>query len=463
MTSPQVSGSILSPCRATRAESIDGLFWITAIFVAVAFFAAEHNLFITRPLGSVLDESGVLERGGPADFENAQLRFGFLGFGALGCALLLSPARRPLRRPGALVWLMAAYGTISVGSIIWSDSPQSTAQQLLPLVCFGAGVLGLARQFTVRELTKLVFVVMALYVVIGVTAEVVLGTFNPQSGIYRFAGTLPSDMQGIHCALLALSALALLRHTRRNLPLHLGFIALGVLFLLLTRSPTSCCAFLAAVMVELFLQHRSDRKWLNWAWAPGLALALMAADTIVNRTGGEVAERISVMGRGSETQTLAGEVALWTDQVKYLAENPLLGHGYGADWISRRATDISLRQGGLNTRMHSGVVEVLSNVGIVGAAVCFLVAILGLCQAWRRYQWTEEEGYRFLVAQIVLGLVNSLVNAQYAVPSLCAAACAASLASLAMTPKEAGEATSSPVSQQPATSTRLVRLEAGLS
>lgn len=355
--------------RMTRpaGELTFGLFWPTAVILIATFFTIQHDsLSGPQSVAEPPAMSAAKALHSPATF-SIRTRFAFIGFSALGTALMLIPARRPLQKPSILLSLMAASAFLWGISLPWYESPVVSANRSLPWACFAFGLVGLARQFTVRELAKLTVVVTVAFLAIGVSAEILLGTFNPQRIGYQFAGMLTPDAQGIHCSLLVLSALAVLGHTSRNLPLHLGFIAIGVLFLFLAKSPITCWGFAIVVLMLSFLRPAKHFRGLNWFWFPGLAVAIVA--------------------------TL------------------LLG-----------------------TELQNGFTIAFEEVGPGGIVLCLLIAGAGARQAWLQFKRTGDHGYRFLIAQIVFGLVNCLANTQYTQPSLCVALCLASLTSLELTP-----------------------------
>jgi hypothetical protein len=88
----------------------------------------------------------------------------------------------------------------------------------------------------------------------------------------------------------------------------------------------------------------------------------------------------------------------------------------------------------LGTEARPGLAIALKHVGIGGVALYLIVAGLGSWQAWLQFKKTRDEGYRFLIAQIVLAVLSSLANSQYLQPSLCVGLCLAGLASLELTP-----------------------------
>src|SRR5690606_23459802 len=130
--------------------------------------------------------------------------------------------------------------------------PVLSGKRLLVLVMMLVGAAGLARQFTLDALMRVVAICTALHLALGVGTELWLGTFAPLRTGYRFAGTLHPNQQGINCALLALSAVYLGRvgRTRAGRLTASAALTLAMGFLLLTRSRTSLAA--AGIALLLF-------------------------------------------------------------------------------------------------------------------------------------------------------------------------------------------------------------------
>jgi hypothetical protein len=371
-------------------------FWSATFVTAAAFLVIEPGVFgQSANQFHELFQAGVLSR-----------NLAYLAFGLFGCRLWRHSSGTPAQGSSPILRMMIVYGALCFFSVAWTDSVETTFPKLMQLACFGAGVIGLARCFTVRDLAKLALVVMALNLTVAVIVEVATGRFHPELSNYRFAGMTHPHTQGIQCGLLALSALALLRHTRRNVPLHIGLIAVGLLFLLLTKSQISCAAFFAAVVVEVVMGSRSPRKWPIAAVGALLVVAIVLTDTVEGSLAvaatNPLIDSVSRFQRG----TLRNDVL-----------HTLVGFGYGGFWSINRA--------------HNGFMVLLVNVGILGSVPFIWMVISGLKQAWKRYRLTANEEYRFLVAQIVLGLVTSLAGVYYTEPSLYSAICAATLASMA--------------------------------
>lgn len=280
----------------------------------------------------------------------------------------LAESARPTH--AALLWV-ASLGAVIVFSVFEPGLQHARLDiRLLQASCIALGMLFLVTQFTLREFAHVMLVATTWNLVSSIIVEIAAGTFRPELDGYRFAGILTPETQGIECALLVLSALTLVRRSTRNLHLLIGLIAFGILFLLLTKSLTSCSAFLMALTVTIVLQQNSYLKWMV-----GFGAICLLVPSII------------------ETQELLQTT----------------------NWASLVGSES-------NGTSH-----------LLGTCVLLPMAMFALWHAHRQFHLTRDEGYQFLIAQIVMALVVSLTSSYYITPSLGGAMCAASIARLMLT------------------------------
>ena len=346
------------------------LLWSTSLIVAVAFSVIEPGLQQARTANPLAlrtnSEAGhSVHNAEESNLESKQLAF--LAFGLWGFGLLLYQSPQLILRFAVTLWLVAAIAAAAMVNLACTNTAFASIAQFVETAGIVIGVLGLARQFSLRELARLTLVVASWHLACSVISEFAAGAFRPEISSYRFAGTLSPDIQGIHCALLVLSALALMRRSTRNLHLLVGLIGLGMLFLILTKSPTSCSAFLMAIIVTAALEQSGYLKWIV-----GFAAICIFIPPVV-----EMSELL---------------------RIEKLASN--VGN------------------------------ESLLTWPVLGPCLLAPAALFALCGAQQRFQSTQDEGYRFLVAQIVIALMVTMTDTYYLTPSFGAFVCATSIARL---------------------------------
>src|SRR5262249_14024737 len=96
--------------------------------------------------------------------------------------------------------------------------------------------------------------------IVGVLAEMRLGTFRPWAADYRFAGTVHPNTQAAGLATFCIAAFCLVRgSTGRNLWIWTAF-AIGLLLLVLTKSRTTTAGIFLAIAVGPLLETRLRTK-----------------------------------------------------------------------------------------------------------------------------------------------------------------------------------------------------------
>ena len=123
--------------------------------------------------------------------------------------VLLAIGKRRLNLDGPLVTSMGLLLGLAAASFLWADDPGMCLRRLMVLGCAVIGAAGIARAFSLRQMSWLVVVTIGTLALLGVLAETALGTFRPWAGDYRFAGTVHPNAQGTSLAAMCFAALGL--------------------------------------------------------------------------------------------------------------------------------------------------------------------------------------------------------------------------------------------------------------
>ena len=235
--------------------------------------------------------------------------------------------------------LFSLYGVWCVLSLCWTGEASLTIGKLLVLLITTLVAVALAGRFSLREISILVFFSSALSNLIGLGAEIALGTFRPWDAMYRFSGLWHPNTHGLSLSLLVLSGLALWRSETRGKAWIAGITSLGFVLLLLTRSRTSVAStILIAAFTYLLLAQRKQR----WACLLGLAIAAgIAAFITANGVASLPFDSVLLGRQDTEASTLTNRIPLWKDCLPYIAQHPWTGYGYGGFWTPTRITTIT--------------------------------------------------------------------------------------------------------------------------
>jgi O-antigen ligase len=121
-------------------------------------------------------------------------------------------------------------------------------------------------------------------------------------------------------------------------------------------------------------------------------------------------------GYGEGTATLNGRIPLWTECLRYAGERLYTGHGFSSFWTPKRISEISNSQGWTLGSGHSIYIDILLDLGIVGAALLLLVLLTGVAVAWRRYNRTDDAGFAFCVGVLAFVLFEGIMESQFLMP-----------------------------------------------
>jgi O-antigen ligase len=446
--------------------------WLLAAAVASAFFVGEQNWQVSRWEDFALDTADM--EAGAA--EGSLLRqVGFSLVAAIGLVCLICRARYVPRVRDPLALLVLFTLAWCLASVSWSIEPLLTAKRLGVVACCFLGMLGLCRQLSLRELAWLALAVTAVYALAGLSVEMALGTFRPWSAEYRFAGTMHPNGQGVNCGLLCLAAASLAGRSARWNWLLLALAVMGGLLLALSRSRTAVIA-LAAALATLGLvtlaakrsgRHEGDCS-VSASRKPGdshgsrkpgrspaaalpmigavvfaLCAAALACSLVGYDVGGKFMDLVT-LGRDTETDDLNGRLPLWTELLDgYVSQRPLCGYGYNTFWNAANIDEMSsLFYWGIR-EAHSGYVEALLGIGLIGTAALAATVALALARSLRACLAGGRSGDRFVLAMLVFAVVNSVTESGFVLPDWPAIMVACGLVGLVFHPL-AGETEAPP-------------------
>lgn len=382
-------------------------FWLAAAVVGMAFFVTENDTSISLAdaFTQTADEMHAATSGG-----NILRRFAFFAVAGLGGMLLLQTGGRPWKINSLLATAIVAYVGWCGISIFWSIAPGLCLRRLVVLGCTSLGALGIARQFTMRELSQLALAVTGSIVCIGVLAEIRLGTFRPWSGEYRFSGSVHPNTQGMYLAVLVLSAWGLGRSANRGrwaCWLVLG-VAMGLL--VLTKSRTGLAALLVSMAAVLMLQTSFRFKALLGVFggcaggAALLALLLVGIDPLTDFRDA------ALLGRSEQTESFSGRTMIWPEVLYSISKHPLTGHGYESYWTADHVDGMFEAVGWAVREAHCGYLEVLLSTGIIGLGLVLLVTLLSLVSTSRSYLRQRDPTYGLPFGMLVFGLLDSTME-----------------------------------------------------
>jgi exopolysaccharide production protein ExoQ len=388
------------------------LFWLMVVFVGAVFFFVAHNFQVSQyeDFAPWSDSDGTMEAG-----SNVVKGLALSLIGLLGLYLLWRRDGQSFDLAGWLPLLIVGYLALSMASVLWSINPGMSCRRLAVLMFCVLGAAGFARQFRPRDVAIMALAISGAYLLVGICAEVALGTFRPWSSGYRFAGTVHPNTQGAHLAVFCFAAFCLARSATPRRAWLWTLLAVGLIFLLLTKSRTSCAA-LAVAMTVLWMVGTSSRARVLAIARAGLVICAAALAGTLFGIDDKIAEA-AMLGRHEESEALTGRVPIWTELLGYVRERPLVGYGYESFWTAKRIEAVSDEMQWPLREAHNAYVDAVLSVGLIGAAVFVAAMLLSLFRAAAAYRATGDAGFAFTLCILVACLVNACLESGMMSPS----------------------------------------------
>jgi exopolysaccharide production protein ExoQ len=408
---------------------------ITALVIGIGFFVAEHDLNVSRAISYTQDEEQmeVTAAGG-----NALRRAAFFGIATWGTGLLFSAHGRLKPEPLLAGGLAVLLGLAAI-SFLWSEDRGMCLRRLSSLACCVVGAAGIARALTLREIAWLAIFVFGGLAIVGILAEMRLGTFRPWTADYRFAGTVHPNTQAAGLATVCIAAFCLARgRTGRNACTWIAF-ALGLLLLVLTKSRTTTAGIFLAIAVGPLLETRVRTKiggalaalWLVCAavwllWICGFDLPGDFRDALL-------------LGRAEESDTLSGRAFIWPEVLYFAQQRLLFGYGYESFWTPAHIETISSNLGWGLREAHNAYLEALLSLGVVGLTTLLFVAVVAIALSIRGYRTMRDPMYFFPLGLTVFAMINAGCESGMVVVNLVSFVLGCCLFRLALFERQDGE------------------------
>jgi O-antigen ligase len=389
--------------------------WMLVAALTAAFFVIEHRNSQVSLLDSFTRSPEEMAAGAAEGDPGRQL--GVIAIGLLGVFLLSRREGRRWDLRGPLGWLMLGYLAWCIISIGWSIDPRLTSRHLCVLLLCSIGALGVARQVTVRETCMIALGVTTILVFNSVRVELALGTFQPFSPEYRFAGTLHPNTQSFYCATMALSAACLAHAARRGRMLLWSLCLLGVVLLALTKSRTACASCLVGMLALISLSLPWRKRVLAGAAAIWAAAAVALAGSWLGWEINSRAIDMGLAGRQEETGSLSGRTLLWAALAPYTEEHLLIGHGYDSFWGPRRIEDFSQAFEWTIPDGHCGYLDTVLDLGLIGVSLFVGIILAGIVIAAGCYRASGDAGCGFLFAVLIYWALNTMLESPLASPT----------------------------------------------
>ena len=336
------------------------------------------------------------------------------------------------RQSRTLLKLLSIYLLWASLSIVWSQDRFLTVRRLIELLCIliggfglGAGFYGRCRDAITamgRHAVYAAAICVVLLFALRLSQGNLMDLLDPQWSL-KYTTQVESYAYPLGFAVVATMFLLRKRTIRR-------LLAAGSLFLIVVllkgRTIIIDVASAAGVVYSRLARIRVLRVSVL---AISCAMAAFLADLM---TGGEyimqpvasASEAVATwmpylsMGEGLRNITsLSGRLPLWDTLLRYVAESPYVGYGFGAFWVPSRFPEILAAVRWPAVVAHNGFLDEVLATGVVGLALLLTFWLYGmhLCLKLRGAGYLA---FGWMLLFLYLNVMGSLIQSFFNYPML---------------------------------------------
>jgi O-antigen ligase len=380
--------------------------WLIFLFLGGVFFVKQHDWFFSLKAGvgfatPVDDMTAVISQG------NLLAQMGLVSLGVYAIASLIWKRQCQVTINGSLGWLILFFLTWIFLSLAWSDDSARTVRKLTALAMLILGAFAVSKGFSPRQLVLWVFFSTAGYLLVGLAAELLLGTFSPLTRGYRFAGTLHPNHQGLNCASLFFASLFLIAGEKRWRGIFVVTTFGALVFLFLTKSRTSLFSTATALLFYWVLSLRLSRRFaLLLCTIMVVCIALLLSDYSL-----PIFTDIITLDRlDSDTLTLTGRLPLWGELLSYISGRLIQGYGYDSFWTARRVAEVSTWQSWAVIGGDCAYLDVVLGLGLVGGIIYVLIIAVGIGRAIVARTFSRNSNLGFVAVVLIFAAVHGITE-----------------------------------------------------
>jgi O-antigen ligase len=342
-----------------------------------------------------------------------------LGFGAVVTASRSGAALKLLRQVNPYLLLFVGLAALSV---LWSIDPGVTLRRLLRVVTMVLVAMAFVLmswqttrfQNVIRPILTLLLVGSIVFVLVAPDLAIDKSEYAALIGAWHGLATQKNGLGS-----LATIALILWMHAGLNKEKPLWMAAIGVavslICLINSRSSTSIMnsAFSCTLLVMLMRPPVALRRYLPYMIVLFVIALLVYSLAVLNLIPGSSTLLSPITTLTGKDQTFSGRTNIWAIVNEHIVQHPFLGTGYGAYWVELPGSPSMVMKARLfyyPTEGHNGYLDIINDLGVVGA-LCLLGYIIAyLRQGMRLLTFVRPQGVLYLTLmfdQLIANLTES--------------------------------------------------------
>jgi O-antigen ligase len=302
---------------------------------------------------------------------------------------------------------------LAFASAIWSQNPAHTLVDAVNLALTTLFAVYLLvrypgeRMITFLSFAAAVCLLLCVYTVI----------FVPQVGIDAFQ---QDSWRGVfgqrnNCAVICVCFLVVALHHRASVlgeqMVRWTVLILAPVFIVMSGSRTGWALTVFAVALTVSLRLLQRMRGLN------RIVVLMAIAVPVAALAYAVASNFNeTLAMMDKDPTMTQRTVIWAEVMPSIAKHPLEGYGYSAFWsgLNGESMQTVLVTGWMEGQAQDGYLDLLLQLGTIGAVPLILMFVCGGAQAWRAVQTAAgQREMQFAAVLLPLVLVENIGESSF--------------------------------------------------
>lgn len=280
-------------------------------------------------------------------------------------------------------WIFALW-LWAVASVAWSEAHGVSLRRCVALLGTTAAALFLASRFEPKQQIRLVAHCIGFTAVISLVAALLFPEYAIQNTGEWTGVFYQKNVLGHAMALGVFSYTFLALGDRRGRLFNLLMAALcgGLIVMAQSMSAMLVCTTMFVLLRfrnVLLLRARHVVAFATAAFVLGVPITIY----VIHHMG----QILKALGRDP---TLTGRTALWDSVLTEIATRPWLGFGYSAFWVTSEGDRVQAQLGFTTNHSHNGYLEVTLGLGLIGAAILFIVLMTNILRGIRQVQHSES-------------------------------------------------------------------------
>ena len=422
MTTASPSSLFLANVRNQTADRMRSASGFPGLFLALTWLILfpYQNVLDPRQVDSI----GLSEIVATAGTGNLVHQVLAILLGAIGTVCWIRYGRS-LRLHAPVGRILLAYVAWIILSVLWSDDPGVTLRRQVAFSLILVFCAGCTAFMAKEQLTLFIVGLVALNLIASTLQELIRGDFHPFAAGSRFGGTVSPNTLG---AGLALAVIVLFWYAwrfrgsprRRSICAAIVFL----FFLYLTGSRTSLAGLVAALTFSaLLIGLRKYRKEpylivsvLMLVSGGTAAVALVGASDAKFLDAGGLSSTFRTERDGDFVSDLTGRNVIWQVCLRYAAQRPVLGFGYGAFWTGNRLDAVAAEMKWSAYHAHCAYLDVFLQTGLLGTVLYILLVTASIAGGISRFFRFDNESGTY-AALVVFLTVNGMTESTVVLPT----------------------------------------------